>query len=170
MDLATIVTLLVAALDAYAISLALTRRLGVEATLAWIFAILALPILGGLSYLMLAGPSIRRTAQRKRARALGVRASAPGAADTPVPAPVPEDALLPSEVSLLRLAANLTDLQPSAGNEVELLAESEQAFVRIGQALRQAQRSIWAESYIIKNDETGQRFMGCLNKVFSYNP
>jgi cardiolipin synthase A/B len=161
-DLTTILTIAIVLIDLYAISSALTRRLGVESTLAWIFAILALPLAGGLAYLMLAGPSIRRTAQRKRARALGVRASAPGAADTPVPLPVPEDALLPSEVSLLRLAANLTDLQPSAGNEVQLLAENEHAFERMRDALRAARRSIWAESYIIKNDETGQRFMDLL--------
>jgi len=77
-------------------------------------------------------------------------------------AAAPEDALLGDEVALLRLAANLTDLLPTGGNEVELLAENERAFERIEQALRGAQRSIWAESYIIQKDDTGQRFLDLL--------
>jgi cardiolipin synthase len=70
--------------------------------------------------------------------------------------------LSPGEITLLRLAANTTDLEPTGGNGVELLAENSRAFERIEEALRGAQRSIWAESYIIKKDETGQRFMDLL--------
>ncbi|MBM3984920.1 MAG: cardiolipin synthase [Planctomycetes bacterium] len=163
LELTTAVTLLVAALDLYAIATALTRRLGVESTLAWIFAILALPAVGALAYLLLAGPSIQRTTRRKRAAALQVRVgvAAGGASAAPAPAR-PEDALSSGETSLLRLAANLTELSPTGGNAVELLAENERAYETIAAALQAARRSIWAESYIIKKDETGQRFLDLL--------
>lgn len=162
LQLSTVVTLSVAVLDVYAIASAITRRVGVEATLAWIFAILALPGAGALAYLMLAGPSIQRTTRRKRAAALGVRAAAATAARAAPGAPPAADALTPAEISLLRLAAGLTDLPPTGGNEVELLAENTHAFETMEDALQSARRSIWAESYIIQKDDTGQRFLDLL--------
>jgi len=163
LELTTLATLLVAALDVYAITTALTRRLGVESTLAWIFAILALPLVGALAYLLLAGPSIQRAARRKRAAALHVRVGAAAAGVTPwAPEVAAEDALQPAETALLRLAAGLTELEPRGGNAVELLAENERAFEVVGAALEAARRTIWAESYIIKKDETGQRFLDLL--------
>lgn len=162
-ELTTVATVLVAALDLYAIITAVTRRLGVESTLAWIFAILALPLVGALAYLLLAGPGIQRTTRRKRAAALHVRGAAAAAGVTAWgPEPEPQDALQPHEQALLRLASNLTELEPSGGNAVELLAENERAFELVGAALAAARRSIWAESYIIKKDETGQRFLDLL--------
>jgi cardiolipin synthase len=159
----TIVILLVVALNLYAIASALTRRLPVESTLAWIFAILALPFAGAGAYLMLAGPSIKRTTRRKRAAALAVRVGAVALADAEAARlKRPEDALSPGEISLLRLAAGLTDLEPTGGNAVEFLAESEQATDRMREALQGAKHSIWAESYIIQKDETGQRFLDLL--------
>jgi len=139
----TVLTLLAAALDLYAISSALTRRLPVESTLAWIFAILALPIVGSVCYLMLAGPSITRTTRKKRAAALSVRVAAMAAADAAAARDTrPEDALSPGEVSLLRLAASLTDLEPTGGNAVEFLAESEQATARMRDTLLTTKHSI----------------------------
>src|SRR5262245_42977835 len=52
--------------DLYAIARAVTRGHGVESTLAWIFAILALPAVGAGAYVLLANPSVRRTTRRKR--------------------------------------------------------------------------------------------------------
>src|SRR5262249_19331935 len=153
----TVLALLAAALDVFAIASALTRRLPVESTLAWIFAILALPVVGSAFYLALAGPSIRRTTRRKRAAALAVRVGALATADAEQATlgRRAEDALSPGEVNLLRLATNLTDLEPTGGNAVELLAESEHATQRMAEAVRDAKRSVWAESYIIQKDETG---------------
>lgn len=163
LEFTTVLIVVVVALDLYAISSALTRRLPVESTLAWIFAILALPIVGAGCYLMLAGPSIKRTTRRKRAAALAVRVSAVAAADAEAAREQrPEDALSAGEISLLRLAASLTDLEPTGGNSVEFLAESEQATERMRDALLGAKHSIWAESYIIQKDQTGQRFLDAL--------
>ncbi len=161
----TVVAVLIGLLDLYAIASAIVRRLGPEATLAWIFAILALPVIGAVSYVMLAGPNMSRATRRKRAAALAARMAAAAARARAAAVVVPpggEDKLSPGELTLLRLAANITDLEPTGGNAVELLAENERAFERVGEALRGARRTIWAESYIIKKDDTGQRFLDLL--------
>jgi cardiolipin synthase A/B len=152
----TIFYIALSLLDIYAIARAIARRNGVEGTLAWIFAILAFPGIGAIAYLLLATPGVGRTTRRKRMTRETVRQAiaerirlAPGI-------------LPPEEGSILNLAASLTGLLPSVGNDVELLAENEYAFERIEGALLGANRSIWAEYYIIGNDETGHRFLDLL--------
>ena len=139
------------ALDATAIVRALIRGHGVASTLAWVFAIVAFPGLGAAAYLLLANPSVRRTVRRKAA-ALGRTA---------------EDALTDAfanqgERQIARLACELTCLRASAKNAVELLVEDEKAFGQIEHDLASAKDSIWAEYYIVKNDETGHRFLDAL--------
>ena len=51
-------------LDLVVIVRAISRGHGVENTLAWVMAILALPIVGPLAYLALASPSIKRTTRK----------------------------------------------------------------------------------------------------------
>jgi cardiolipin synthase A/B len=139
------------ALDATAIVRALIRGHGVASTLAWVFAIVAFPGVGAAAYLLLANPSVRRTVRRKAA-ALGRPA---------------EDALAHAFANqagrqIARLACELTSLRASAKNAVELLVEDEKAFGQIEHDLASAKDSIWAEYYIVKNDETGHRFLDAL--------
>ncbi|HUT52888.1 MAG TPA: cardiolipin synthase [bacterium] len=141
-------------LSAYALFRAVSRRHGVEATLAWVFAIVALPVVGAVSYLLLSSPGIRRTTRRKRisARTLRKTLSRPGHA-----APgLSVDAL---EGSLLQLAVSLTGLMPTAGNRVELLADNKDAVAKMRAAVTSARHSVWSEYYIIQNDETGHHFL-----------
>lgn len=143
-------------LEVYALVRAAIRVRGVERSLAWIFAILAFPLLGALAFLLLANPSIRRTTRRKRRSTARLRSSmalrkAARLASRPTP-----------QGQLLRLAEQVTGLPPSSGNRVELLAGNERAFERLEAALRSARRSIWAEYYIVLNDETGRRFLDLL--------
>jgi cardiolipin synthase len=63
---------------------------------------------------------------------------------------------------VLHLSAALTGLLPIAGNSVDLLTENDYAFDQIEQAIEEAQESIWAEYYIISNDETGHHFLELL--------
>lgn len=151
----TLLSLLVFAVDAWAIARAVSRGHGVQGTLAWLFAILALPIVGALAFFVLASPSVRRiTLRRRRATAALRRALGEGGAHSTAAAHDGD--------SLLDLAASLTGLPPTAGNEVALLTDNESTFERIEAALRGARRSIWAEYYIIRNDETGRRFLDVL--------
>jgi len=150
---------LVSALDIFTIVRAVSRGVGVEGTLAWIFFIVAFPGVGGVTYLLLASPSIKRTAKRKRRSRASVRESlsARARADR-----TPDVALSRQEESILELATALAGLPPSARNSVELLADSERAFEEFEEAVRGAKKSIWAEYYIIRNDETGRRFLDIL--------
>jgi cardiolipin synthase len=144
------------ALDIVAILRAVTRSRGVELTLAWIFAILALPGLGAIAYLLVANPSIRGMTRRKRLtheavrgtllHGLGATYAISGSGSAP----------------LLQLAASTTDFSPTGGNAISLLAGDEHAFEHMEAALMQAKRSIWVEYYIIKNDQTGHRFLDIL--------
>src|SRR5262249_46034373 len=114
------------------------------------------PGVGAIVYLLLASPSVRRTRKRKRLTKAAARkliAERVGASPGSFP---------PEGNSMLRLTTSLTGLLPSAGNAVELLADADGAFDRIENALRAAKRSVWAQYYIIRNDETGHRFLELL--------
>ncbi len=137
-------------LDVLVIGRALLRRHGAQGTLAWILAIIAFPIIGALAFLMMGAPVMRRTPKRaRRARA---------------PLPPQVDPQPTSAGPVLAVAERLTRLPPSVGNTVTLLARSEDAFTRIERSLERATRSIWAEYYIIRNDETGRRFVDRLTE------
>ncbi len=152
----SIISLCLIALDVYAITLAVTRSQGVERTLAWVFAILAAPGVGALAYLALANPSVRRTTRRKRRKAEVVRAAVAKRAGGL------ENPGSKLERSILELIASLTGILPTSGGEVELLVKDEMAFDQICGAIESARETIWAEYYVIRNDETGHRFLELL--------
>lgn len=138
------------ALDAAAIVRAIWRGRGVTATLAWIFAILVIPVAGAVAYFLVANPGIRRTARRKRLVAEALRAR------------VGSDGTIAAPAGALAVAAHATGLGPTVGNRCSLLAESALAFAEIEQEIRAATRSIWVEKYIIRGDTTGRRFLQLL--------
>jgi cardiolipin synthase len=154
-SVSALLVLAVVVLDLYAIGRAVMRGRGVDRTLTWVFAILALPGLGAAAYLLVANPSVGKTIQRKRiARDVIRRTVGERLGQLELPS---------SEAgSILRLATSATGLPPSIGNSVELLATDDGAFERIEAALRAAKRFIWAEYYLIGDDETGHRFLEVL--------
>jgi cardiolipin synthase A/B len=149
------------ALDLFAIGRALLRGHGVAGTFAWILAILLFPMVGAASYLVLANPSIRLTTKRKRRRTIELRSVKLGNGDGSLVPTVEGDASS-SDRSLLALTSALTGLPPSTGNNVTLLTENVHAFEAIERALREARRSIWAEFYLVRSDDTGRRFLQIL--------
>jgi len=148
---------LLALLDLYAIGRAVARRRGVEATLAWIFAILALPGLGGIAYLLLADPRLPRRSRRMRRAREAARAAERIARRADL-----EDGPGGNDFRVLRLVAATTGLAPRAGNRVVLLTRDEAAVERMWQSFLTARHSIWAEYYIIANDDTGALFLDLL--------
>ncbi|MCA9540199.1 MAG: cardiolipin synthase, partial [Myxococcales bacterium] len=143
------------ALDAYAVLRAILRKSGVSATLAWLLAIIAFPIVGAIGYLLLAGPSIKRATRRNRPTARGAfrRSQAPD--------PNARGSAGPIDATLA-LAAQITGLPPTAGNAAEPLTSRDRAYEKIEAAVRAARTRIWAEYYIINNDITGRRFLDLL--------
>lgn len=148
---------LLALLDLFAIGRAVVRRQGVEATLAWIFAILALPGLGAAAYLLLANPRLPRRSRRMQRAREAARVAGRLARRVDL-----EDGPGGSDFSVLRLAAATTGLAPRSGNRVTLLTQDEAAVDRMWRTLLSARRSVWAEYYLIANDDTGALFLDLL--------
>lgn len=143
------VAVAIAALDLLAVGRALVRGHGVASTFAWILGILAFPGVGAIAYLSLANPGVRRTVSKK------VAASSTRDVSADLTAEAGDD-------RVIRLAEELTGLPATAGNRVELLVEDERAFASIEAEIRKAEQFIWAEYYIVRNDETGRRFLDLL--------
>jgi len=150
--LSTWFALAVALLDVVAIGRALVRGHGVESTLAWILGILAFPGVGAVAYLLVANPSIRRTRRRRRVHAERRRLAWSERGEP----------LDPRDAPLLAAAVAGTGIHATAGNRVGLLIEDESAFQQIEAAIRGARTSVWAEYYIVRDDETGRRFLDLL--------
>lgn len=148
----------VALLDVVAILRVLLRAHGIESSLTWILGILTFPGLGALTYLAFAHPRIEPTTRRKQlaSRSLRGRRAPSGSGDPPGPGAGGEAPVL--ERSMLAL----TELPATAGNSVELMADSESAFAAIEAALSSAQHSLWVEFYIVRNDSTGVRILQLL--------
>jgi cardiolipin synthase len=146
----TTVTLLVLVLlDLYAMGRALLRPHGVPTTLFWLMVIAVVPFVGAGLYLMAAAPYLpRRKAQRRRAviRRVGLHEAEP-------------EVTCADPTGMFALCARVTDMPPTHGNELHFLGEGPETFGAIEAALGSARHSIWAEYYIIKNDETGGRFL-----------
>lgn len=142
------------------LALAVVRRRGLTSTLAWIFAIIALPGVGVAAYLLLANPHVARTRRAKRAatRQLRQRQTRRGARRTDPP----ETTLTAAERSILRLAERLSDIAPVPGNGVALVSSNTEAARGITDALAGAKKSIWAEYYMVKSDGTGNAFLALL--------
>lgn len=149
----TTVTLLVLVLlDLYAMGRALLRPHGVPTTLFWLMVIAVVPFVGAGLYLMAAAPYLpRRKAQRRRAviRRVGLHEAEP-------------EVTCADPTGMFALCARVTDMPPTHGNELHFLGEGPETFGAIEAALGSARHSIWAEYYIIKNDETGGRFLDLL--------
>ncbi len=139
-----------------AIFLAVTRGRGVTGTLAWIFAILALPFVGSFAYFLLANPSVRRTRRKKRLTAAEVRAAVVTVTRST------GSELSPLATSVIHLATRLTGIAPTEGNRVELLTQNAEAFAAIERAILEARRTIWTQYYIVNDDDTGNRFLDLL--------
>jgi cardiolipin synthase len=148
------------ALEVSALVRALTRSYGVQGTIMWVVVILLVPVGGALAFYLLVAPSVRRVAlKRRRASAQLRRESAARGGGGGAPE---RDAKASESDALVDLATALTDLPPTAGNEVELLTDEAPTFRIMEQAIGAARRQVWAEYYIIRNDLSGRRFLQLL--------
>lgn len=111
---------------------ALARPRSPQGTLAWVLALLFLPLVSIPVYLMLHAPTRRG---RKTKRTVGA-----GRGEVP--------ALLPA-------VAACTGVPATAGNEIRLLPSGRSAYRSIARAVAQARHSVSVEFYIIRNDRVG---------------
>lgn len=141
-----------------ALSFVLRTRRGFSSTSRWFLIIVGFPIAGPCAYFLLANPRIERTTRQRLEAATRLREiprlpRAMRRTRPPMSEPVQ---------SLFALAARLTGMPSTYGNRLELLTKNAEAFRRIEEAIAAATRFVWAEYYIIQNDETGRRFLDLL--------
>ncbi len=133
-------------------SVLLRRRGRPTAALAWLLALFALPVLGGLLWWAFG----RTRLERKRRRRGKVAAEFNELKDGPVTQTgTVFDKLMP------RRAVG-TCVFPSGGNSVELLVDGVQAYPAIERGIAQASTSINALFYIWHTDGTGERMRDLL--------
>ena len=140
------------------ISLLLSRR-SPTATLAWIFAFIALPVVSGFYYLLF-GP--RRLQRRKRrygvARAVAGSVSAHLRATSCTARP----ALSPDASSLASVGRRLGLGEPTFATAVRLLDNGDQKMQALEEAIVAARHHVHLEYYIWEPDRIGTRFRDLL--------
>lgn len=140
------------------ISLLLDRR-SPTATLAWIFAFIALPVVSGFYYLLF-GP--RRLQRRKRrygvARAVAGSVSAHLRSTSCATRP----ALAPDASSLAAVGRRLDLGEPTFATAVRLLDNGDQKMQALEEAIVAARHHVHLEYYIWEPDRIGTRFRDLL--------
>ncbi len=144
---------------------ALSRPHSPQGTLAWILALLLLPIPALLFYLILGEGKLRRRRGSTRhpftsppnitAASPPNRPGTPNTTDHPGQPNHPEKSPKATLPGLGRALENLTGLPPCTGNCIQLLQNGEATYTDLARAIIQANESILIEFYIIRNDRVG---------------
>lgn len=137
-------------------SLLLERR-SPTATLSWIFAFIAIPIVSGIYYMMF-GP--RRLIRRRRRYGLARRSVTRklGEAEEGPPRP----ALTPDAAGLAEVGRRLEQGDPTFASAVQLLDDGDQKMQALEKAIVETRHHIHLEYYIWEPDQVGTHFRDLL--------
>ena len=131
--------------------------------IAWSLAVIMLPLVGPLLFLVFGYQSVARPIKRKRHRKTKYRSLA-----TNLPPGAQQDAAAPTldvpgrwEV-LAKLAHHADGFPVTAGNRVELYHLGETAYAAMLAAIGAAKHHVHIEFFIFRPDETGRRFVAAL--------
>jgi cardiolipin synthase len=141
-------------------SLLMSRR-SPQATLAWMFAFIALPVVSGLYY-MVFGP---RRLQRRRRRYGIARGRLAGGTSThldrgPVAA---RPKLTPDAAGLAAVARRLGQGEPTFASKVKLLDNGDEKIEALEEAILGAKHHVHMEYYIWEPDKVGTHFRDMLS-------
>ena len=131
----------------------LMERRSPTATLAWIFAFIAIPVLSGFYYILF-GP---RRLQRKRRRYNIARGTVRRGPAAPSKLELPRDA-----VGLAAVARRLEQGEPTFASAVKLLDDGDQCLVALEEAIVASKHHVHMEYYIWEPDQTGTHFRDLL--------
>ncbi len=137
----------------------LTRRRQPAATIAWILAIVMLPYVGGLLYLIFGVNRVERRAQKIAAAARDIQEHLPELNRYELE---PEKQLNDQQIRLMKLASVGCDTRPTGGNQIQLLDDTNITFRRIEEAVMAAEESLHLEYYIWRADISGTRLRDLL--------
>ena len=128
-------------------------------SVAWMLAIVFIPIGGAVLFLLFGINRIERRKVSKQQSAEQLAEQHPQRLEHDRP---PRDTDRLETRRLMRLAQRLTDAWPTCGNDIELLTDTNRTMGLIEQALLSARESIHLEYYIWQADRTGTRFRDLL--------
>ncbi len=153
----TLVSIAILLVHAVAISkLLLTERRQPTATLAWLFALIFLPVIGVLIYYVLGTTRFRRV-RKKSGRAMERLASVLDRHKVQRKLEGSGIASLDDRtLDLLRLGRNLSSTPASWDNDVRILVDGPATYLTIKSAMEAAKDHIHVEFYIIQPDQTGE--------------
>jgi len=124
------------------------------ATLAWIFGLALLPVIGVVVYLYM-GP---RRLDRKRSKLLAARAAVGHTTEE-----VAHIHHVGAEAAaLMRLATKLDGMPPMHAKSVRLFSEGDETYDAIVAAIRGAKHHVHVEYYIFRDDGAGRRILDAL--------
>ena len=131
----------------------LLRRKEPAGTVAWILAILLMPLFGTVLFLAFGNDRLARQADKRRRRKRKVADRVSDLVlhqDSPI--------AVSSKLQLFKLLRQINPFPPVKGNSVEILSDMELNYAEQLEAIRHATRYVHMEYYIFQTDEVGARF------------
>ena len=129
------------------------------ATVAWLMAIVFIPYVGGLLFLVFGINRVDRRAALKRAGDDRIDRLTPALNEHRV---VPGEFGQEPDRTIMALTAAVGRFGPVGGNEVEVLADTNRAMGLITRDIERAERSVHLEYYLWKPDRTGTKLRDLL--------
>lgn len=137
----------------------LVKRRQPVSSVAWIMAIVFIPVLGSVLFLIF---GINRVTRRTTSRSRLTNAQAGQRPQVPDYVWLP-DSQVPSEIrQLVNLTRRISDTLPTTGNSIELLRDTNRTLGLIEQSVHRAKATIHLEYYIWQPDRTGSKLRDLL--------
>jgi len=137
-----------------------------SATLAWLWAILFIPLLGALAYVAIGTDRLKR-GRLKRRNLFSARATRER-----IPASATDDAttllvraLPPRDRQFLQLLSRINQLPVSSVASLRILRNAEEFYPALERRIREAVHHIHLEFYIWQGDDTGAHFLDLLTQA-----
>lgn len=131
----------------------LLRRQNPAVTIAWIFAILLMPFVGAVAYLIFGNSRIARRAHARGRHRLKHRVRAP-AEFANIASPID----VRGQLQLFRLLERINTCPAVAGNKVCIYTDMAENYAHQLDAIRGARHHVHIEYYIFQPDAIGERF------------
>lgn len=139
--------------------LMLNRRKHPSSMTAWLMAMLSLPILGGILFLLFGINRAQRKALRKANDIRVIGRSLPELTQHQY---IPDTLLSKQQLELMRLANRVAETVPTTGNRIEILSDTNKTFGLIQEAVLSAKDHLHLEYYIWQPDESGTKLRDLL--------
>lgn len=140
-------------------SLMLDRRKHPSSMTAWLMAMISLPIVGGVLFLLF---GINRVERKARRKARASRVISRGLPELSQYQYLPDEGLSHQQRELLRTANRVSETVPTTGNKIEILSDTRATLGLIEQAVLNATDHLHLEYYIWQPDATGTQLRDML--------